>query len=160
MRTELLNETSLYVTDLGAAERFYENAIGLEVCRRMGGLRSTLRHDDFTLVLFESEGTPLTTLEPSLISIGIAPAELDPWRERLQRREVPIEREVAWPDGTHSLVCRDPDGNRVELKTQLHHELGVAEGERMAQTISKGLNAEWKLFQAANLGLAGSQTQP
>jgi len=163
MRTELLNETSLYVTDLKVAEMFYENVIGLKVARRIEGQRSTLRYDDSILLLFQARTAPTAdedatsgSHELGQVSFGISASDLSFWREHLQRHDVPIEGAVAWPNGAQSITCRDPAGNRIELKTQgRSHEM--ARGDRGSRAISSGLNAQWKLFQAANLGVKRTQ---
>jgi catechol 2,3-dioxygenase-like lactoylglutathione lyase family enzyme len=43
--------------------------------------------------------------------------EIAAWRERLAENGVPLEAEVRWPNGGHSLYFRDPAGNSVELVT-------------------------------------------
>jgi len=54
---------------------------------------------------------------PGHFALGIAPEDLDGWRERLTQHGVPIEHEESWPHGGRSLYFRDPAGNSVELIT-------------------------------------------
>ena len=42
--------------------------------------------------------------------------ELPAWRERLEREQVAIESEIAWPRGGRSIYFRDPAGNSIELR--------------------------------------------
>ena len=54
---------------------------------------------------------------PTHFALGIAAADLDAWRQRLERHGVSIEKEAKWPRGGTSLYFRDPSGNSVELIT-------------------------------------------
>jgi len=49
------------------------------------------------------------------IAFAMPVADLDRWREHFQASGVPIEMEVAWPEGGRSIYVRDPAGNSVEL---------------------------------------------
>ena len=49
------------------------------------------------------------------IAFAAKPEDLDAWREQLGQAGVPIEREVDWDEGGHSIYFRDPAGNVVEL---------------------------------------------
>ncbi|MCY4086128.1 MAG: VOC family protein [Actinomycetia bacterium] len=44
-------------------------------------------------------------------------SDTDAWRTHLNSHGVPIESEVSWPDGGHSIYVRDPGGNSVEFTT-------------------------------------------
>ena len=41
--------------------------------------------------------------------------DFDSGRRRLAENDIGIEREIAWPDGNHSIYFRDPAGDSVEL---------------------------------------------
>lgn len=43
--------------------------------------------------------------------------EIEAWRARLAAANVPLESEIEWPQGGHSLYFRDPAGNSLELAT-------------------------------------------
>jgi catechol 2,3-dioxygenase-like lactoylglutathione lyase family enzyme len=54
---------------------------------------------------------------PGHVAFAVAPEEMAGWRQHLCRRQVAIEREIAWPHGGDSIYFRDPAGNSVELAT-------------------------------------------
>ena len=115
-------ETVLSVEDLAAAERFYNGALGLEIITRSE-----------VLVAFRCAGSVLLIFNPRLSSrlgrgvpahgtsgVGhvafAAPDEqVEEWRERLIAAGIPIEAEVAWPEGGRSIYFRDPANNVVEF---------------------------------------------
>lgn len=63
------------------------------------------------------------TTGPSHLAFGIHQQELEEWRLHLLSKDVPIESEVTWPTGGHSIYFRDPAGNSLELATPAVWEL-------------------------------------
>jgi catechol 2,3-dioxygenase-like lactoylglutathione lyase family enzyme len=49
------------------------------------------------------------------VAFAVKPDHLAAWREQLRQAAIPIEREVEWEEGGHSIYVRDPAGNVVEL---------------------------------------------
>lgn len=120
-------ETSLYVTDLQKAEKFYTHILGLVVHSKKEG-----RHVFFTLgngmlLLFSaSESSKETELVPphgtkgaGHIAFSIEHSLFDTWREHLREKGVVIEKEVDWSDKAHSIYFRDPSDNSIELTTPI-----------------------------------------
>src|ERR1051325_7807086 len=115
-------ETVLYAEDLAAAERFYHEAVGLDVIGR-GNLLVVFRCGTGVLLIFDPRKTAVPGREiPSHgasgaghIAFAAKPADLDAWRKQLHEAGIAIEREVAWPEGGRSIYFRDPAGNVVEL---------------------------------------------
>jgi catechol 2,3-dioxygenase-like lactoylglutathione lyase family enzyme len=122
---QCLVETAVYVDDLDSAERFYRDVLGLTFLEREAG-----RHVFFqvgsqdVLLIFHAA----TTMKPDHLpahgsqgpghfALGIIAEDLDSWRERLLRHNVPIEHEEVWARGGRSLYFRDSAGNLVELIT-------------------------------------------
>jgi catechol 2,3-dioxygenase-like lactoylglutathione lyase family enzyme len=118
-------ETALYADDLAAAEIFYTTVLGLKVIGQEAG-----RHVFFqaganqVLLAFRAETTRKGdhlpahgATGPGHFALGIEATDLAAWRQRLEDRGIPIEREVTWPRGGRSLYFRDPAGNLVELVT-------------------------------------------
>ena len=118
-------EAAIYCSDLGAAERFYTDVLGLTLLGKEAG-----RHVFFqvgqqqVLLVF----CPETTLKgdhlpahgargPGHVALGVPPEDLDLWRQRLASHRVQIEHEQTWERGGRSLYFRDPAGNSVELVT-------------------------------------------
>ena len=121
MRPSGIFETVLYAEDLAAAERFYREALGLEVIRR-GDLVVVFRCGGGVLLVFDprKSGAPGRevpshgTSGAGHVAFAAKPAELPAWREQLRQAGVPIEREVGDESG-RSIYFRDPAGNVVEL---------------------------------------------
>jgi len=123
-------EAALYARDLIAAEQFYRDVLGLRVIASQPGRHVFLRCGQTVLLVFNPTETASETVLVSgkaipkhgaqgagHIACSVEPSALPAWRERLQQAGVPIETEIAWPQGGHSLYFRDPAGNSVELAT-------------------------------------------
>jgi catechol 2,3-dioxygenase-like lactoylglutathione lyase family enzyme len=122
MQPSKIFETVLYAEDLAAAERFYHEALGPEVIVR-NDLTVAFRCGAGVLLIFDprKSGAPGRDV-PSHGTTGVGhiafaakQEELDAWREQLRQAGVPIEGEVDWDEGGHSIYFRDPAGNVVEL---------------------------------------------
>jgi len=124
MQPSKIFETVLYAEDLAAAERFYHEALGLEVIKRWD-LAVVFRCGGGVLLIFDPKKSAVPGREvPSHgtsgaghVAFAAKPEDLPAWREQLSRAGVPIEREVDW-DGDWSSISiyfRDPAGNVVEL---------------------------------------------
>ncbi|HVN81231.1 MAG TPA: VOC family protein [Terriglobia bacterium] len=123
-------ETSLYCSDLDAAERFYTAVLGLERIGRQCGRHVFFRCGQGVLLLFNPGKTGK---EPSYVNgimvpmhgtggeghlaFRISASEIPIWREHLQRQGVTLEAEINWPEGGQSIYFRDPAGNSLELAT-------------------------------------------
>jgi len=122
MQPSRIFETVLYAEDLAAAERFYHEALGLEVLER-NNLTVVFRCGGGVLLIFDprkSAGPDRDVPSHGTTAVGhiafaAKPEDLDAWREQLRQAGVPIEREVDWDEGGHSIYFRDPAGNVVEL---------------------------------------------
>jgi catechol 2,3-dioxygenase-like lactoylglutathione lyase family enzyme len=51
------------------------------------------------------------------LAFAISNKDLTHWRAWLNQQDIPIEAEIHWERGGHSLYCRDPDGHLLELVT-------------------------------------------
>ena len=115
-------ETVLYAEDLAAAERFYREALGLEVLGR-SALSLSLRCGSGVLLIFDPRRSGASGRDvPSHGTSGVghvafsAKAEdLPAWREQLREAGVAIEQEIDWDEGGRSIYFRDPANNVVEL---------------------------------------------
>jgi catechol 2,3-dioxygenase-like lactoylglutathione lyase family enzyme len=121
---EAIVETAIYVDDLGAAEAFYRDVLGLEVIGREAGRHVFFRVGNGVLLAFNPEATlrgdllpPHGARGPGHFALGVRAEALDGWRARLAAQGVAVEKEVRWPRGGRSLYFRDPAGNSVELVT-------------------------------------------
>jgi catechol-2,3-dioxygenase len=122
MQPSRIFETVLYAEDLAAVERFYHEAVGLEVIGR-GDLSVVFRCGGGVLLIFDPGKSAAPNREvPSHgtsgaghVAFAVKSEDLAAWREQLRQAGVPIEREVEWDEGGHSIYFRDPAGNVVEL---------------------------------------------
>jgi catechol 2,3-dioxygenase-like lactoylglutathione lyase family enzyme len=122
MQPSRIFETVLYAEDLAAAERFYHEALGLEVIQR-GELAVAFRCSGGVLLIFDPRRSAAPHRDvPSHGTSGVGhvafaakPEDLDAWRGQLRQAGVSIEKEVDWDEGGRSIYFRDPAGNVVEL---------------------------------------------
>ncbi len=120
-------ETVLYAKDLGAAEAFYRNVLGLEPFASVPGRHLFYRCGDQVLLIFNPEATrvpptadalpvpPHGALGPGHVCFRATAAELDAWVGRLAAKAVAIEADFEWPRGGRSIYFRDPAGNCLEI---------------------------------------------
>lgn len=52
---------------------------------------------------------------PGHVCFAVAAEELPMWRNKFTEGNIPIEREIDWPNGARSIYIRDPARNSVEL---------------------------------------------
>lgn len=125
MKAGPLLETVLYAEDISAAQRFYGEVLGLELHRAVEGRFAFFRCGEQMLLIFN----PALTATQSL-SDGPPPhgakgaghvcfradlAQQAAWKVHLLAAGVAIEKDMQWPNGSHSLYFRDPAGNSVEF---------------------------------------------
>ena len=123
LRAPALLESAIYGPDLDALETFYVEVFGLVPIDRSPGRLVALRCGNAALLLFDPAATRVEggSIPPhgvngaGHIAFVIQDDDLSGWRRRLADHEVPVEREVTWPEGGTSLYMRDPAGNSVEL---------------------------------------------
>jgi catechol 2,3-dioxygenase-like lactoylglutathione lyase family enzyme len=122
-------ETCLDVEDLMRSREFYFELFGYSL------LKSDERFCAFdvgngqVLLLFVRGSDPEGTILPfgtipahgtsgqAHLGFGVPAASMSAWRERLERKGIPIESSLTWPDGGTSIYFRDPDGHLLELLT-------------------------------------------
>ncbi len=117
---------AIQCADLEACERFYREALGLEVLRRWpregGGDRSVWLSvgvgDGFLALERAREPGPQTPWRDGraglhLVALRIRPGQRADWEARLEALGVPVVHRTRW-----TLYVRDPEGNRVGLS---HH---------------------------------------
>lgn len=122
MRPSRIFGTILSAEDLAAAERFYHEALGMEVIGR-SDLMVVFRCGTRVLLIIDprKSGAPGRDVPPhgttgaGQVAFAAKPEDLPSWREQLRRLGVPIESEVDWDEGGRSIYFRDPADNVVEL---------------------------------------------
>jgi len=136
-------ETSLYAADLGAAEQFYAEVLGLEVLLRTEGNHVTFRCGPGVLHVFdpaasrERDGLPAHGADgPGHVAFAVPTDTLAAWRRHLRRAGIEVEHEETWGDGMRSLYVRDPAGHSVELVSEaLWGTMGRAERLRRVRPV-------------------------
>ena len=111
--------------DLGKAENFYAQVLGLKLSSKDSERHLFLECDGQMLLLFNPEKTSVKSgpvpvhgaKGPGHVAFKIGEDEFDAWRQRLVSAGVAIETEIDWPEGSHSIYFRDPAGNSLEFTT-------------------------------------------
>ena len=128
-----IGEMSVYVADIDAAESWYHRVLGMETLGKGQNFCFLRAGDDATLrqrvILFVAERTsqqarpPAHGAEgPTHFALGARFEDLDLFRQALAKAGVPIEQEITWPSGDHSIYFRDLDGNSLEIYGQKRFE--------------------------------------
>jgi catechol 2,3-dioxygenase-like lactoylglutathione lyase family enzyme len=124
MQAREILEACVYADDLEAAERFYTDALGMEVMARVEGRHVFFRCGGRVFLVFNPHATAgggaipgHGATGPGHVCFAMREDELERWRAHLLARGVEIEKEHTWPGGGRSLYFRDPAGNSVELGT-------------------------------------------
>ena len=140
-RIQRVGHVVLRVTDVEKAEAFYRDALGMETVRRRPGAAfmsfGTQHHD---IGLFSVDGEPTRGNAGlghlALVIEGGLP-ELEALHQRLLDNDVEI---VSLTDHgmTKSVYFNDPDGNRLEIYTDL---MAPEDGKRfLAERVGSGNN--------------------
>ena len=131
-RPDRVLETGVYVDDLDAARRFYQDLLGLTLISQEPGRHLFFRCGPSLFLVFnpdesahdspgpEGGGTipGHGTRGPGHMAFAISPQTVPVWLDRLEHHGVPIESRVIKPDGRgESIYFRDPAGNSIELAT-------------------------------------------
>jgi catechol 2,3-dioxygenase-like lactoylglutathione lyase family enzyme len=124
-------ETVLYCDDLVAAGEFYEEVVGLTLFSHEPNRHRFYQVGGGMLLIFRPETTEQDTVQigectiplhgahgPGHIAFAVGEEEMDPVRRRLAEFDIPIESEIDWPSGGHSIYCRDPGQNCIEFATR------------------------------------------
>lgn len=122
-------ETALYVDDLGRADRFYAEVLGLPVLTSDARFRAYDVGGRSVLLLFK-RGSTLQTVTlpggtipphdghgPVHVALAVPREDFAAWEDRLRQHGIGIEGRTDWPRGGQSIYLRDPDGHLLELAT-------------------------------------------
>lgn len=123
-------ETVVYSKDLPAAREFYEQIIGLTVVAYEPERHLMLRVGQSMLLIFHPDDSRTKEISVSGAMIPqhgcdgrshfafeVAEDQLAEIKQNLAQHGIPIESEIHWSGGGHSLYCRDPADNSVEFAT-------------------------------------------
>ena len=120
-----LDHFAVYVTDLGRAERFYRDRLGMGVHARVGAEQVLLRCGDTLLALFArpdlktpvEPGAPADPLGRAHFAVTVSAGDWRAAREGFEADGVPVSRPIDWGDHDCFYVT-DPDGNLIELMSR------------------------------------------
>ena len=120
-------ETVLYAKDLGAAEAFYRDVLGLFPFSSAPGRQLFYRCGNQVLLIFNPDVTsvppkpgalpvpPHGAHGPGHICFRATADEIDRWVTQLKDKGIAIEADFEWPAGGRSIYFRDPAGNCLEF---------------------------------------------
>ncbi len=121
-------ETVIYAEDLGQAEVFYRDVLGLEPKVKTEGRQLFYQCGQQMLLIFN----PVVTRRPPSpdgrlpvpahgatgschVCFEATGEEISAWKTRLMENGIEIEADFQWPGGGRSIYFRDPAGNCLEF---------------------------------------------
>ncbi len=107
-------ESSLYVSDVPRAVRFYQETFGFTVIAEFGERGCAMRAGTRQVRAIQSPHDGDGELH---IAFAIPSKELPNWESWLQTRGIAVEEKRHWELGGWSLYFRDPDRHLLELAT-------------------------------------------
>ena len=116
-------ETSLYVSDLSRAVRFYKELFGFPLISEFGERGCALEAGPRQVLLLFKKGASRAIQSPHdgdgelHVAFAIPSSELAGWESRLREKGIAVEEKTAWERGGKSLYFRDPDRHLLELAT-------------------------------------------
>ena len=122
-------ETCLHVEDLNRSRKFYSELFGYSLMKSDERFCAFDVGNGQVLLLFVRGSDPEGTILPfgtipahgtsgqAHLGFGVPATSMSAWRERLERKGIPIESSLSWPEGGASIYFRDPDGHLLELLT-------------------------------------------
>ena len=116
-------ESSLYVSDVSRAVRFYEDTLGFHVISEFGERGCAMQAGIRQLLLLFKKGASRAMQSPHdgdgelHVAFAIPSDELGNWESWLETRGIIVEEKRQWELGGWSLYFRDPDRHLVELAT-------------------------------------------
>jgi catechol 2,3-dioxygenase-like lactoylglutathione lyase family enzyme len=122
-KTELILESSLYVSDVARSARFYRETFGFGVMTEFGERGCAMNAGARQVLLLFKKGASRAIQSPHdgdgelHLAFAIAAAELTSWETWLAEKGIAIEEKKKWELGGWSLYFRDPDRHLLELAT-------------------------------------------
>jgi catechol 2,3-dioxygenase-like lactoylglutathione lyase family enzyme len=122
-KTELILESSLYVSDVARSARFYRETFGFGVMTEFGERGCAMNAGARQVLLLFKKGASRAIQSPHdgdgelHLAFAIAAAELASWETWLLEKGIAIEEKKKWELGGWSLYFRDPDRHLLELAT-------------------------------------------
>ncbi len=130
MKFRKIIETCIYSSDLETMKNFYISKIGLEFSSEEQGRHIFLKAGKSMLLIFNPKNTRIqgnssfpahgAITPPACIHFAIEIEKNDYGNSKsmLMQKDIAIEKEMVWGNGSGSIYFRDPAGNLVEFITK------------------------------------------
>ena len=123
MKANEILESCLYIDDLSAAKKFYQEVLGLELFEEHETRHHFWRCGNRMLLLFvpeeandeDSDVPRHGAFGAGHVAFAVPDDDIPGWRAHLEKCGIEVEQAVDWPQGGRSLYFRDPAGNSVEV---------------------------------------------
>ena len=122
-KTDGILESSLYVSDVTRAARFYEKIFGFHIISDFGERGCAMRAGERHVLLLFTKGGSRDIQSPHdgdgelHIAFAIDAAGLGAWESWLAENGIAVEEKRTWERGGISLYFRDPDRHLLEVVT-------------------------------------------
>jgi len=122
-KTDGILESSLYVSDVPRAVRFYQETFGFSIISEFGERGCAMHAGTRQVLLLFKKGASRSIQSPHdgdgelHVAFAIPSIELANWELWLQERGIALEEKRTWESGGQSLYFRDPDRHLIELAT-------------------------------------------
>ena len=122
MKLGSIKESCLYVKDLSASKKFYQEILGLELISFVEGRHVFFRIGHQVLLCFNPNTTKdETTLPPHFaygkqhIAFEVNMEEYEKWKDKILKSGTVITHEHTWSKNLNSFYFEDPDGHVLEI---------------------------------------------
>jgi len=122
-KTDGILESSLYVSDVPRAVRFYQETFGFSIISEFGERGCAMHAGTRQVLLLFKKGASRSIQSPHdgdgelHVAFAIPSIELANWELWLQERGIALEEKRTWESGGQSPYFRDPDRHLIELAT-------------------------------------------
>jgi catechol 2,3-dioxygenase-like lactoylglutathione lyase family enzyme len=116
-------ESSLYVSDIPRAVRFYQEIFGFPVISDFGERGCAMHAGPRQVLLLFKKGASRAITSPHdgdgelHLAFAIPASELAAWEAWLAKQGIAVEEKRSWEGGGWSIYFRDPDRHLLELAT-------------------------------------------
>src|SRR5262245_5574784 len=120
-----IDYTVIFVREMSAMRRFYEDTLGFQVARELSPGWIEYRLGDNTLALARPSRTAADAATPTgsaslQLAFKVSAPEVDQCADELVRQGVPLlSPPTDQPFGHRTLFFRDPDGNLLEVFAEI-----------------------------------------
>lgn len=149
------NLVFFYYQNLGAAERFYEDILGLEIVLDYGFAKLFRISETSYIGLVDEQKGMHSSAEPKTVTLSFVTEEIDEWYEYLVERGVEMRGPVkdATRHPTRGFVAYDPEGYFLEFERFLDHTQNDKLLKNLSQHKAIYPSADTEASRPMNLGI-------